>query len=283
MGGPDFYQPTRSHEEFERPSSSNHVELPAPLDIPELAGSFSNEHEVTPTNSARGMHVRNTSSMDTTDEIDEMLRHPQLALVTSQTQNSDPLHYSPIDGARNNPFANSPASQGRGSMERSPVDYEGLAYNEASGSFDDMPPARQSAAAAAATQLVKDPTTGVPSGQKTPDFAITKKSYMQLVNHDDPAKGRSSQDDDWYGAPPQISDPVNRTASPSSGARNMLPSQVRRNSQFGQSQTDLSNPASNGRQGPPPLPAKFRHNSEDDDGWQRDALGYMGYAGQYGK
>jgi hypothetical protein len=313
--GPEYYQPSglqpgrdlerpsssnhvelpSSSNHIELPSNSNHIELPAPLDIPELpSGSFtSNDHEITPTNSARPMYYGGGPTSAPVD--DEYLRHPQLGLVTSLTQNSDPLHYSPID-QRNNPFADSPTSHGRGSMERSPVDYEGLAYNEARGSFDDIPPVRQSAAAVAASALVRDPRTGATAGQldpmhrtTTPGYAISKKPYMQVVNRDVPATTITTtntsmrQESKWYGPPPCVStspiqDPVNRTTTPSSGARNLLPSQMRRNSQqlLSRSQTDLTYMGSNGP--PPPLPPKISPE-EDEEQWRRDALGYLGYAG----
>jgi hypothetical protein len=285
MPNPEYYQPSRPGEEpFDRPSSSNHVELPAPLDIPELpSGSFaSNEAEVTPTNSgAGGLHLRN-ASVGTVDEIDEMLRHPQLALVTGQTMPAeDPMHYSPID-PRNNPFANSPTSQGRGSLERSPVDYEGLAYNEAQGSFDDMPPAPLSAAAVAATALVRDPHTGATTTQMDPANRARTPGYNGRQQPYAPAPTSYPQPDtnnDWYAPPPGIKDPIQRVESPSSGARNMLPSQMRRNSQAllgSRSQTDFSRP----QEAPPPVPAKISPESEEaDEEWRREALGYLGYAG----
>lgn len=260
------------------------------------------------------MRVRNASVDTTTNEIDEMLRHPQLALVTSQSQKRSasssegpgPTSYSPID-PRNNPFAaNSPE---RGGLDRgSPVDYEGLAYNEARGSFDDMPPAPLSAAAVAATALVRDPHTAASTAQmdprhrsNTPGYAVSKQPYVQYANERPQhiTAQQQQENDDWYGIPHpppvapgmQQQDPIRRTESPSQGARGLLPSQMRRNSQqlLSKSQTDLTkmNGGSGGgsaersqSQAPPPLPPKVSPGEDEiDEEWRQEALGYLGYAG----
>jgi hypothetical protein len=184
-------------------------------------------------------------------------------------------------------------------MERSPADYEGLAYNEVRGSFDDMPPARQSAAAVAATALVRDPHTGATAAQlnpvnraTSPGYAISKEPYMQLVDHGARSAASASttttpqhQNPSWYNTDPittstPMADPINRTTTPgSAGARNMLPSQMRRSSQqvLGRSQTDLTK-MGNGSALPPPVPPKEALEDEDEQ-WRREALGYLGYAG----
>lgn len=279
--GPDYYQPTRPGDGYDRA-----VELPAPLDIPELpSGSFKSEsydQEVTPTNSSRPSRSGPNSAVEMGDGN---VRHPQLGLVTRQ--DSDPLHYSPID-PRNNPFAESPSDRGRGSMERNPVDYEGLAYNEARGSFDDMPHAPQSAAAMAATALVRDPALHPDQRTELPGYVMSKKPYMGLVSG--PAHP-TAQQNSWLGSPsgspPGVGSPLGSDGS--TGARGLLPSQMRRNSHnlLSKSQTDLpeavrvrspmaAGPSNGG------LRIANRNSTiegEGEDEWKKDALGYLGYAG----
>lgn len=202
---PEVYIPQR---QADRPNSSNHFELPAPLSIPELpSGNFGDSvDDDTPTN------TRHPSGTGEDHRLQLVTSHGSnaLHLVGSQgsSQGSNPLHYSPID-PRNNPFRDSPVEAGG---TGSPLDYR--AYDGRNLVVQN--PERTvdvSAAAGSATHLVRE-VGGMElhRGQtpQPPPPSFAKKPYLHREDVEVPS--RSS----------------NNSPSQLEGDRFMLPSQQRR-------------------------------------------------------
>lgn len=170
----------------------------------------------------------------------------QLHLVTEHT---DPLHYSPID-PRNNPFANSPASNARSSSE-----YEVYHNQQPDSTVDSM----------LANEL-NEVSRGYTPQPPVPSYA--NKPYLHLVN----SRGSSSSPDDNEPMEDRWTLPSQRRgqmpdgngAGNPYGATAPAPLRVANRSSVGEGRKEEAN------------------SKKEEDEWARDYMGYMGTGGVSG-